>query len=76
MITNDFSCLISLFAKKTIKGLYTNTDNSLSSKLDELKVLLTSDPQDLIGLVEIKPKFVKYPKAKPSVAIHPEYYFH
>ena len=45
----------------TIKALYTNTDNSLLSKLDELKATISSDPPDLICLTEVKPKNGKTP---------------
>ena len=44
-----------------VKFLYTNTDNSLSSKLDELKVRLTTDPRDIICITEIKPKIGTIP---------------
>ena len=44
-----------------VRFLYTNTDNSPLSKLDELKVRLTTDPRDIICITEIKPKIGTIP---------------
>ena len=40
----------------TLKALYTNTDNSLLSKLDEIKGEISTEKYDLICITEIKPK--------------------
>ena len=39
-----------------LKTLYTNVDNSLLSKIDELKARISLENPDLICLCEIKPK--------------------
>lgn len=41
--------------------MYTNVDNSLKSKIDELKAEIAIGEPDLISLVEIKPKHGKIP---------------
>ena len=47
----------------SLKVLYTNTDNSLASKLDEVKVTLSTEEYDMICITEIKPKSGNIPDA-------------
>jgi hypothetical protein len=48
--------------KQFIKGYYTNSDNSLLCKLDELKATLTTDEIDILYITEIKPKAGRIPQ--------------
>ena len=45
-----------------LNALYTNTDNSLASKLDEIKVILSTEDYDMVCITEIKPKFGNVPE--------------
>ena len=44
-----------------LKTIYTNSDNSLKSKLDELKAVITLENPDIICITEIKPKHGEIP---------------
>ena len=44
-----------------LKTLYTNVDNSLKSKLDELKAEIITEEPDVIKITEIKPKHGEIP---------------
>ena len=54
--------------------LYNNVDNSLLSKIDELKIKVHEDKYDIITLNEIKPKNGKLPDLKnlqlPGYTLH------
>ena len=49
---------------KPLKVFYTNTDNSVMSKINEIKAETTINQYDVIVLNEIKPKNGKPPDAK------------
>ena len=40
---------------------YANVDNSLLSKIDELKALMSHYPKDIIALNKVKPKYGEIP---------------
>ena len=48
--------LIATKPLNTVLVMYSNVDNSLLSKLDELRVLIHTNKYDIITLSEIKPK--------------------